>query len=255
MEDDKNYTGFYKDFLKGSVRFNTLNNVFSNSECLFCEFNDIISPTWLAIIHNIMTLNPKSLEGIVDINNLPKDFDKLLLWYILRKHRNALLDIKCNNILDDSINLIASNMFNEKYAYYNEQNEPFLLNYAYTLKRTIRTASVIIKKFVIYTEQCNEYVDMLLTKLYGSRVDIRSGNLIGALNDIPNDSTFIFSDIYKVNALLESNKLEGSSIILADGFGYNYNNEIGKDENLKVNVLQLQEKYRFKFNTFDNFRD
>lgn len=254
--NDVKYEGFYKDFLDGKVAMSTTDSIFSNTDCLFCEFNDIITPTWLAIINHLLRARPEAMEKILDLDKIAYlNGTELIRWYALRNNRNALLDLKKEGVNDFLVNSIANDLFNTKYAYYNHDNKPFIMNYAYTLTKTIRTASIIIKKFVIYVEQCNEAVDDFITDLYGNSVEIRSGNLVAALGDIPNNSTFVLSDIHKVEAMIEAGKLQGSSIILADGYRYNYKTKPGVDEDLIVDIVSLSEHIPFKFNTFNNFTD
>lgn len=256
MDNEIKYDGFYKDFLDGKVTMTTIDSVFSNTDCLFCEFNDIITPTWLAIISHLLRARPKAVEEFLDLNKVSYlSGNDLIRWYATRKHRNALIDLKKDDIPDTIVDSIANDLFETRYAYYNYEDKPFIMNYAYTLTKTIRTASIIIKKFVIYVEQCNKEVDDFITTLYGNNVDIRSGDLVAALSDIPNNSTFVLSDIHKVEAMIKAGKLQGSSIILADGYGYNYKSTPGVDEDLVVDVMSMMEHIPFKFNTFNNFTD
>lgn len=256
MKKEKEYDGFYKDFLDGRAALSTIDSVFSNADCLFCEFNDIITPTWLGIIDYICRVKPKSLKPFIDISPVENlDGEHLIMWYAMRNNRNALLDLKREGVDDTIINNIANELFKERFAYYNADNNPYIMNYAYVLTRTMRVASLVIKKFVIYVEQCNDEVDKFITSLYGSNIDIRSGNLVAALGDISNNSTFVFSDVFKINALKDAGKLGGSSILLADGYRYNYHNSPGVEEDLLVDIGKLRKDYEFELNSFNNFTD
>lgn len=257
MDKEVNYSGFYKDFLENKVAFNIHNNyIFNNTKCLFCEFNDIIVPTWLCIINHILKTKPVSLLRILDVSEIiDYSEEDLIKWYAFRKHRNALLDLKREDISDDAVNAITNELFNEHFAYYNTFDSPVLMNYGYTLKRTIRAASNIIDKFVVYVEQCNSEVDKFLTSIYGSKLSIRSGDLVGALSDISSDSTFVFSDVRKINALKEADKLRKSSIIIADGYGYNYKSYNGSIDDFVIDVNSLINEYDFTVSFFDNFTE
>ena len=62
------------------------------------------------------------------------------------------------------------------------------------------------------------------------------------------NSTFVFSDIEKVNKLHELNRLDYSSIIVCDGYRYN-----NKDKNtLKIDIDELRTKAIFKIDFIDN---
>ena len=253
---DKRYDGFYKDFIEGRVAMTTTDSVFSNTDCLLCEFNDIITPTWLAIIDHFLRVRPKEVEELLNLEKVAYlNPEELIRWYATRKHRNALIDLKKDGVDDMVLNALAADLFKTKYAYYNNEGKPFLMNYAYTLNKTLRTASVIIKKFVIYVEQCNKEVDDFITSIYGNKVDVRSGDFAEAVKDISNNSTFVFSDVFKVNGLIKAGNIKGASIILADGYGYNYNSNPGDDEDLKLDIIHMEDDLMFKFNEFNNFTD
>ena len=257
---EREYSGFYKDFLDGNVKVRTINSVFSNSDCLFCEFNDVIAPTWLTIIHNLRVLNPEGIERILDLDPIRNlSGNELLRWYALRNNRNALLDLKRDDVSTQTIDSLTENLLNDKIAYINTQNTIVTLNYASSLTKTINTASKIIKKFVIYVEQCNPVIDEVLMKLYPDKVKFVSGDLVSVFKDIPRDSTYVFSDVTKINALIDADRLNGASVLLTDGYAYNYKDrnidKIGVDENLIVDLAPLYLKYNFLFNTFNNFTD
>ena len=68
---------------------------------------------------------------------------------------------------------------------------------------------------------------------------------------IPQDSTYVFSDIEKVNDLVKMNRLNLSCVLIANGLRYNFmENDSSK---LKVDLEELSKKYIFKYSFFDNF--
>ena len=75
------------------------------------------------------------------------------------------------------------------------------------------------------------------------------------MSDIPSNSTFVFSDVFKINALKDAGKLNGASILLADGYRYNYHSKPAVEEDLLVDIADLRQKYVFELNSFDNFTD
>ena len=51
--------------------------------------------------------------------------------------------------------------------------------------------------------------------------EILTGDIVDALKKVPDDSTYAFSDITNVNALEYVGKLQYSSIIIPQEYGYN----------------------------------
>ena len=68
-------------------------------------------------------------------------------------------------------------------------------------------------------------------------------------NNISNDSTFVFSNMNHMLELEEINKLNYSTVLIADKFGYNYKED---NETPIVDLDKLLEKNIFKFSFFNN---
>jgi hypothetical protein len=85
----------------------------------------------------------------------------------------------------------------------------------------------------------------------GSKVKYMDGKFEDMVRFIPTDSTYVFSDIEKVNTLIAANKLNLSCVLIANGLRYNYTEE--DSTKLKVDLKELTEKYVFKYSFFDNF--
>ena len=84
--------------------------------------------------------------------------------------------------------------------------------------------------------------------MYNGNATYTSGKFEDVISRIPRDSTFVFSDIEKVNKLHELNRLDYSSIIVCDGYRYN-----NKDKNtLKIDIDELRTKAIFKIDFIDN---
>ena len=79
------------------------------------------------------------------------------------------------------------------------------------------------------------------------------GDLTECLKKIPIDSTYVFSDIMKINNLIENDHINYSSFIIARDLRYNYKED--DKTKLKIDIESLSENYVFKpafFNTFPN---
>jgi hypothetical protein len=238
----------------------TSHNVFSNSEAMFIEYNDVISAPWYVFILNLI-----KKENASDYFSFP--FDKntnnlegiLFDWYTKRKYINPFFSIglkpTLNSILrnnndyeksriDFLTNFLTSSM--------NKSPEMFssdgYLNFADSLTRIICIKN-LVKKIYIYSERYYDGIKNDIMSLYGDNVIYIYGDIIDILSDdtIPKDTTYVFSDIYKVYALKDTNRLNNASILISDKFGYNYNN----DNRLILNLDILKDD-KFKLNTFDN---
>lgn len=225
--------------------------MFYNSQCIFVEYNDVIKIPWFALLYVIR--NDENMEKFFDLTEI-KDLDHqcLLEWYIHRKHRNFYKDLKIkpefqnhidNKFLDDLlINQLNSNDF-----FYKLDTE---LLFAQPLRILSTSQKSLVKRIVIYNENDDEYIKNDINLIFNNCAEFISGNFKEAIKSIPEDSTYVFSDISKINILAEENKLAFSDVLIANGFRYNYDD----DMKLKVDFDELSKKYVFKYEFFDNFK-
>lgn len=228
--------------------FRTIDNFFYNSECLFIEYHDILNMPWLSLLALI-----KQSKMIKELFNLEEiehyKFDELFEWYKYRMHRNIFDEFKACKEIDNDI-FLNSLMTASNANYFHSLNieMPFL-----NATKTI-LSSGFVKRIVVYTE--NEelgVMDFIKSNLSINSVEYMFGDLTECLKKIPIDSTYVFSDIMKINNLIENDHINYSSFIIARDLRYNYKED--DKTKLKIDIESLSENYVFKpafFNTFPN---
>lgn len=231
---------------------------FLNADCLFVEFMDTIAAPWFTILRIIC--NAKELQRVYPFKEFTKnDIGEMIEWYINRKDRNifrSLLVYSNAQIPEDFPENVLKEMetCHEDIFYkapmLNIHNVIFKLlhdNGGNTL------SNAIAKKIVIYTENEIPFLPEFLKKEFNnsSLVHYVHGDIKECLEDIPANSTYIFSDIKKINVLKAMNKLNFSSIILPMTYRYNYKKE--NPNELLINIDELHKEYTFKFDLIDVF--
>ena len=223
--------------------------VFYNSDCLFVEYNDIISAPWY-----ILACFIKDIDGIgkmFDISELSAmTYEEIMEWYIFRRYRNIYKNIPLlgNQFLTDE----EYDQFLYKQMEFS--NTFYTIDVGFTFGTTLDYAAkqkLLIKKVVIYSEYMNPYLEKVLKNRYPDAF-LLSGDFREVLHEIPRDSTYVFSDMNKINIMVEEGHLELSSIIMCDGYRYNYL----PDDNKKfiADLEMLRKKYTFKIDFFNNFK-
>lgn len=219
-------------------------NIFYNCEAIFIEYNDIIKAP-MATLLNVIKSN-KKLGEIMDFSKINKLSSKgLLEWYVTRKHINPFEDLIKPGIPYDKEN-IDGLLYNQLTCSKNfiDYSEPLL--FMQTLK--ILMSREIVKKIFIYSpiklpgleEDVKLYLDKDVTFLYGTLED--------ALKKVPNDSTYVLSDIEKVNILDDCGKLNMNAILVP--YSYRYNYMLTNKVEVKVNFDKLLDKCVFKYAFF-----
>ena len=223
--------------------------VFYNSECLFVEYNDVISCPWYVLL--CFVKNNEGVEAMFDTTEIRDlNYEELMEWYIYRKYRNiyknlplrggrAMSDKELDKFLYDQMT------FSESF---------YTTNIALTFSVTLKYASqqkMLIKKIVIYSEYMNDFLRSEIKEKYPDAF-IMDGDFREVLKEIPMDSTFILSDLNKVNIMAEEKHLNYSSIIIPDGFRYNL---MPHDSSKYIaDIDELHKKYVFKLDFFNNFK-
>ena len=226
-------------------------NVFFNSKCLFVEYNDIIKMPMFMVL--LAVYNNEMVNSIFDLSEIwgyPPE--ALFEWYVNRKERNIFMNFPikvlsnegksreqiCHEMLNDLLSMSES-------LYCSEAE----LSFSKVIK-TIMTQKMLVQKIVVYNEYDNQFIRDDLIKLYGDNVEFMNGKFETVIDSIPTDSTFVFSDINKVNRLIEMNRINMSSLAIPSNFRYNRDpNDIRK---WRVDFDTLMKTFVFKYNFFNN---
>lgn len=228
-------------------------NVFFNSKCLFVEYSDIIKmPMFMVLlaIHENEMIN--TIFDLSDIWEYPPE--ALFEWYINRKERNIFMNfpIKVESNEGKSRDQICHEILNDLLAMseslYCEEAE---LSFSRVIK-SIMTQKILVQKIVVYNEYDNQFIRNDIKKLYEDNVVFMNGKFETVIENIPEDSTFVFSDINKVNRLVEMKRINMSSIVIPSNF--RYNRDLSDIRKWKVDFETLGKSFVFKYNFFDNMQ-
>jgi len=223
-------------------------DIFYNSECLFVEYNDVLSIPWFFLLLQIR--NDKTMNEVFDMELIKNyNIEEMVEWYIYRKHRNILKNIplKDPNFFNGAnLDFVLNELMDLTPYFYGDF---FDLNFVVTLQNAIIHKN-IIHKIVVYSEYTNDYIEDSVKRNYPT-VSFVSGDFVEVVANVPNNSTFVFSDINKINILAKMDKLRYSSILVVDGYRYNYTKE---DKNkIKIDIEGLMKDHIFKLDFFNNF--
>ena len=220
---------------------------FLNSDCLFIEFNDIMQFPMYRYLQVISW--SKKMEDILNLAKLDGLDDAMMLyWYFNRKNQNILKDLLKVLMYDDDVDRFI----------YDQMAKPEL-NGLYTLDIDSFSVNAFITKLVtekfntsikVYYPVDNVNIRNMLTAIWKDKVEFVYGDLVSIIKELPIDTTYIFSDITKINAVIEADHLNFSSIGIPIEFKYNY-----EGEKLKIDIDQLGKEYTFKFNQINAVRD
>lgn len=234
--------------------FRTVNSLFYNSQCLFVEFHDVIAMPWLTMLK--INLDAKAINKIFKVDGFTDySTNALLEWYLYRKKRNVYEEIGVRETInppEDFYNGFLKLCMTECDYSIDVYKINTNLKFAETCDELNHKKS-FVKKIVFYSEYEEPGISEYIKKWYKNpdHFEYRFGDLKDVLKDIPNDSTFVFSDIEKVNTLVETGKINMSTVMIPFGLRYNYTED--DPEKLKVDIEKLSENYVFKGAFFNNF--
>ena len=228
-----------------SIRFRTSKNMFTNSQCLFVEYEDIINLPYLMFLSFFM--KSETANTFFELDKIKYlDSSSLIGYYLRREYRNPLVDL-----LKDKkfINFDALNEYlytqlysdsDESYAFFNPDIHTNFYAILYNLM-----SNKIVNKIVIYVPKRTRAVENDIFTKFTFKPTIIDGSFEEALKDIPNDTTYVFSDCNKITTLVDMDKINLSAILLATDYRYNYTDN--KKEKFLIDMSTLSTRYNFKW--------
>lgn len=234
----------------------TFDGVFLNSRSIFIEYLDIIkSPYYMMLL--LFARHRELLPDVFDqtpLMNFTDDSEESIMaltdWYYDRKNQNFLYDL----LKPDAI---SGTSFNDIDGFLNaglhdcqdllDTCEP--LNIVEVINSLVYKDSLLVPSIYIYYPYPNEWIERDTLSLFDNKEGFHfiTGDIMEVLKDIPQDSTYIFSDITNIECLIELDKLNYSSILCA--IDYQYSRGDG-DNDWVLDIEELMEKFIFKFNPF-----
>ena len=230
-----------------NVRFRAHERFFLNSECVFIEYSDLIKLPWFIALHFLR--QSEKLSDTFDVESLKDlDINELLMVYINRKYRNIYQNFYKGN--SDTVDLEKLDEILE--AQIQTDNVFYDVELALSIPRAISIllASKVAKRICIYHPTYNEYIEKDINETYGEgRCEFIYGDFSEVVKELPEDITFILSDAYKILTLIEIDRIEFTTVLLAAEYKYNY------DENDKeiINSELLQQEHTLHFSYFSIF--
>lgn len=225
-------------------------SVFLNSKCVFVEYIDIIKSPYFLFLYAISSSDDKKILkepfDMEPIRNI-KDPDELATWYYCRRNQNPLFDL----IPDSRISVTNFDKVDEFIDAQLRENEILItgsspLNFVEVIKK-LMTDSILVPKVIIWYPYNNPNIRKDIKELFeNSYVEFVYGDISKCLKDIPQDSTYVLSDITNLIVLEELGKLDMSSILLPVDFKYN----LDEEEKSLIDLDQLQNDHIFKINHF-----
>ena len=229
--------------------------MFLNSRAMVVEYHDVLRAHWFSLFYMIAT--GTLMEGIFDIRMFQgMGAGELFEWYIFRKHRNFFYDLVPIRPFDSKETqdkfyqylLEDTGHIDALYAF------PTHLNAETILHRLVGGTPHLVKHIYIYEGLTHEpLIQNQLHERYGDRAnfDYIWGDFKTAIEGIDKDCTYFLSDIEKISVLEEMDRVRFASILIPDGFRYNYKEE--DQSKLKVDIDKLKSTYMCRCALFDNF--
>lgn len=234
-----------KDPEVNKIRFRSSNRPFQNSSCVFVEYVDIIQIPWFTLLTFLK--DSTGLEGLFNFEEIRYLSPQALLnHYFNREYRNPLVEFistpKDIIVYEDNDQLL-NDLVNDTEIFFNPDLDTFLTPIINNL-----ISNALIDKLVIYYPTENEFVKADVFKKFGNKAEYVFGDIDKVLQNIPTDTTYIFSDVLNVLKLEELKKLNYSAIMLPVDYRYNFTDDTR--EKFIVDMDYLSEKYTFKWSKF-----
>ena len=233
--------------------YRSVDTLFNNSQCLFIEYHDVMAMPWFTLL-SMLKYN-ENIQEIFDLDEIESyGIGGLLEWYVYRPYRNIFMNFPVNVEIVEDPDEFNYDAFLAKCIGTTRQFYEIDTNLKFVSALDILLESPgMVKSIIFYTEYEEPALREYIKDTYGEGAKIKYfyGDFKNMLSLIPNDSTYILSDIEKVNVLVETGKINLSCILLPAGLRYNY--EEDDSTKLKVDMKELLNTYVFKYNFFDNF--
>jgi hypothetical protein len=232
----------------------TNNKVFNNSKCMFIEYHDVLRSPYFLFLYYMK--NIEVFRKIFDFSPMGESIEENYEWYINREYFNPFMSLPIEegftekSFKDDTeLAIWLNEFFNGEYINTNKAFDTtrYELKFSNTL-RAIINKKLLVDKFIVYSEVVDEVLYKDVRENYGKDIVIVNGDIEEVLKTVPEDTTYVFSRLTRLLDLQDCNKLNFSSVLIADRYRYNYDDE-GK---FIINIEDLFKTNLFKIDFFDN---
>lgn len=183
---------------------------------LFVEFDDIIKSVSLSL--SLMLSKLKTPDNLLLDVDLIKNYNLIAMmeWYRFRENRNVIKELSRVKGSDEDFESILKLLL-EKYD--------VVYKCSQILKGTDLIAVALEHKLcdeiIIYSDYTNQHYVKECTRMFGDNVTVIGGDFEDAVRNVPFNTTYVLSDIDKVDKLFDLNKLDCTSVLLPTDYKYN----------------------------------
>lgn len=231
------------------IVYRGVDGVFLNSQSIFCEYHDIIKSPYFLFL-NLIVENLDQFSKFVDVDELEGlELESLCELYYARKYQNILMEILKPELKGKISVIDLDNFINHEIEHVDAlvERSP-LLAMGHVIQELIRDKkNCIVKKVIIYNRYYNKTIEEDLQEIFNEKVEFMYGELHEVLDKVPDDSTYVFSDITNIITLAECSKLNYSSILIPSEYSYNKNS----DGDYLIKIDEYMKDYLFKLNFFN----
>lgn len=232
--------------------YRAYDQLFVNSKALVIEYHDVLRAHWFGVLTCVANTN--SIDKYFDTSILAgMDSTELFEWYVMRKHRNFLMDLPCRHEFPDEETkqkICNSFLFN-----IGEINELYgidvTLNFHDIFTNLLADGKGLIKHYYIYGGMIQDpLLEAQVRQDYGINPDFLYGDFKTAIEGINKDATYVLSDVEKLSDLVDANRIECASVLVADGFRYNFMDD--EEDGLKVDTDMIINNHTCRISFFNN---
>ena len=200
---------------------------FTNSKALLIEYDDIMRASGFGLLQLLLSSDEGS--EIFDFDDiLDYSFDELFEFYTNRKQRNILSNfnifedsgIEFDN--DDEYYEITDKILDAEYSQLDVINMTKSKLIMYKSVEEISKLS-ILNKIYVYSDKYYKFIDDDLKKNFSDKIVYVYGKLSDIIKErkIPEDSTFILSNLDLIDEIDEAGILNFSCIVSSGSYFYN----------------------------------
>lgn len=223
--------------------FRATSKPFTCSKCLCVEYMDCINIGYLSFLISIQNAElPEDFPFDIDKIRCFTDIPSMFEWYIHRKHQNPLLDLVKEEyeVTDEE----ADEVINTELSKYEEFISIGIDTVVNQLVH-ICINNELADRYVIFHNHYLKSIEDAILDEFGKDVEFLYGDFEEEIMDqLPEDNvTYFFSDIEKVNVLIDNDRLDYNSIVLPIDYDYNKDD----DGNFLINFEELGKYNLFKY--------
>ena len=232
--------------------YRAYDEMFINSKALVIEYHDVLRAQWFATLQCIASTN--AVDNFFDTSFLKgMEAEELYEWYVMREHRNFLLDLPCKTpfaSMQEKEEILDQFLFNigqipQLYARHVE------LNFHDIFLNLLADGKGMINHIYIYGGKFKDpLLEAQVQQDYTRDVTFIYGDFKTALEGINKDATYILSDVTKVADLVDANRIECASALIADGFRYNFLED--ENDGLRIDDEMILREHTCRLSFFNN---